>query len=74
MECKGIEEAAAQLKLLKTNTEVEEWAVPQMKRAVLTGVSMCIQYLVHSIEQCSHNEVTPEQIMHSMCTIDSHDV
>lgn len=33
------------LEELKTNTEAEEWTMPSMKRAVLSGVTMCIQRL-----------------------------
>lgn len=43
-------EAILILTELKENTEAQEWAVPAMKRAVLTGVKMCIQRL--------NNEVT----------------
>lgn len=40
-----MDEAVAILKQLKANTEKEEWAVPAMKRAVLTGVTLSIKTL-----------------------------
>jgi hypothetical protein len=37
--------AIASLEELKRNTENEEWVIPEMKRAILTGVVLCIQKL-----------------------------
>lgn len=37
--------AITSLEELKRNTEKEEWAIPEMKRAILSGVVLSIQKL-----------------------------
>lgn len=37
--------AIASIEELKRNTEATEWAIPEMKRAILSGVVLCIQKL-----------------------------
>ena len=59
--CLGLEESCMILEDMRKNTESEEWAVPSMKRAVLSGVRMAIVRLSREIAECGHRKALPDR-------------